>query len=432
MNMLKMKRKRRALCGLFVAALVTQPAIATQSAIAEKNTLTLSQALQRTQKNNPELKVYPLYLRQAEAQQLQAEVRPALRAGLAIDNAFGTGNKSSLDEAEISLTLSQTIELGGKRDQRLAYSTAERQRLQAEYEITRLDTFAETSRRYYRLLSQQAKITLQQQRIEKESKALKVIKQRASAGAVSQADVSNMALRLASSKVEEKNLQSQLIAARQSLAVMWLGNVTFNLALGNLSNLPKLPSDRQLQSLITDSISKLPDYRYQVALQRLADSQLELAQANGRADLDVGIGLRQFEISGDQALIFNLSMPLNFSNPNRGRIAAAQAQKQLSFEQADMKQQQLALHLSRLQQSLFNNVQNAKSIEAELLPLASELLSNTQKAYRQGRYSVLQWIDAQSQTFELEQQLIDTRIRIFNQILELERIIGQPIVTAKI
>lgn len=432
MNILKMKKNKPALCGLFMAVLATQSATATQQAVAEQKALTLNQALQYTQENNPELKLYPLYLRQADAQQLQAEVRPALQAGLALDNAFGTGNKSSLDEAEISLTLSQSIELGGKRDQRLSFSSAERQRLQAEYALTRLDTLAETSRRYYRLLSQQAKIELQQQRIETEKKALQVIQKRASAGAVSQADVSNMALRLASSKIEEKSLQSQVLAAKQNLAAMWLGKTEFNLVLGDLSQLPELPNNLHLQSLVKDSISELPDYRYQVALQRLADSQLALAQANGRADLDVGIGLRQFEISGDQALMLNLSMPLNFSNPNRGRIAAAQAQKQLSFEQADMKHQQLLLNLTRLQQTLFSDVQNAKSIEEELLPLASELLSNTQKAYKQGRYSVLQWIDAQNQAFELEQRLIDIRIRIFNQILELERITGQPIVTENI
>lgn len=424
-----MKSIKRTLSALSVVALATHSVMATEVALNEQNTLTLMQALQRTQEHNPELKMYPLYLRQADAQQLQAQVRPALRAGLAVDNVFGTGNKSSLDEAEISLTLSQTIELGGKREQRLDFSSAKRQRLQAEYAITRLDTLAETSRRYYRLLSQQANIKLQQQRIDQENKALQVIQQRASAGAVSQADVSNMALRLARSKVEAQNLQAQFISAQQSLAAMWLNDVDFSHAQGDLSSVPKLPSEAQLQARINDSISKLPDDHYQVALQRLADSQLALARANGRADLDVSIGLRQFEITGDQALTFKFSMPLNVNNPNRGRIAAAQTQKQLSFEQAEMKHQQLALNLKRLQQTLVNDIQNAKSIENQLLPLASELLSNARKAYQQGRYSVLQWIDAQSQAFDLEKQLIDTHLRIFNLVLELERITGQPIVS---
>jgi len=59
------------------------------------------------------------------------------------------------------------------------------------------------------------------------------------------------------------------------------------------------------------------------------------------------------------------------------------------------------------------------------------LLSATQKAYRQGQYSVLQWIDAQNQVFNLEQDLINSQVRIFNQVLELERILGQSIISAK-
>ena len=295
-----------------------------------------------------------------------------------------------------------------------------------------MDILAETSRRYYQLLSIQESLKLQQQRIKQEQKALQVIRQRASAGAVSQADVSNMALRLARSSLQLNELQAQKSQAQQSLASMWLGAVEFSSAAGDLAQLPTLPSNEKLQTLLQESIDQLPDYRYQIALQRLADNQLKLAQANGTADLNVGIGLRQFEVSGDQALMFNVSMPLNFSNPNRGRIAAAQVRQQLSLEQTQLKHQELMLNLSRIQSMLNSDVQKAQSIRDELLPLAKALLSNTRKAYQQGRYSVLQWIDAQNQAFMLKRQLIDTQVRIFNQVLELERITGQPIVTHNI
>ena len=192
-----------------------------------------------------------------------------------------------------------------------------------------------------------------------------------------------------------------------------------------------MPDDDALTSIITQGINQLPDYRYQVALSRLADSRVTLTQANGSADLNLGLGLRHNDISGDQSLVLSASMPLNFSNPNRGRIASAQAQQVLSYEQLEIKRQQLSIELTRIQASLEKELRLAKRIKKHLLPLASELLSTTQKAYRQGQYTVLQWIDAQNQVFNLEQDLINSQVRIFNQVLELERILGQSIVTAQ-
>lgn len=391
-------------------------------------TLSLPQALQKTQAKNPELQAYPFYLRQADDEHLQASIRPTLRANLAVENAFGSGEKSSLDSAEITLTLSQTLELGDKRQQRMSYANAERQRLTAEYQISQLDILAETSRRYYSLLALQAENDLFRKRIQLEQQALKVIQQRANAGAVTQADVANMKLRLATSQSQQNNLMSDISIAKSQLAAMWLDEAAFDSVQGNVLRSLDLVDSKNIEQRVSLSIDALPAFRYQVALQRLADNQLALSQANGRRDLNVGVGIRQFESSGDQALTLNVSLPLNFSNPNRGRIAAAQSQQQLSALQVEMKRSQLSIQLQQVQQSLAKEQANAQRIENELLPLANELLSHTKTAYRQGRYSVLQWIDAQHQVFDLEQASINAHRNILNFVLELERITGQPIV----
>jgi len=63
------------------------------------------------------------------------------------------------------------------------------------------------------------------------------------------------------------------------------------------------------------------------------------------------------------------------------------------------------------------------------MPLVRQLLKSSQTAYTRGQYSVLQWIDAQQQFFALQLRLVDTRLTVFNQILELERVLGRPIVS---
>ena len=409
-------------CGLSTTALAETPA-------NHSDVLTLHQAIHRTLQNNPQLTVYPFYLRQADADKLQADIRPTPKVNLSADNILGTGKKSGFDEAEITLSFSQTIELGNKRQSRYEFASGKQQQLQLEYDITRLDTLAETSRRYYQLLALQAKSELLEQRIQRERKAFNVIEQRAYAGAVTQADVANMALQLANSEAQQRQNQRNQQQAQRRLSHMWLANAEFDRVSGSLQNLPDLPSESELEAKIDNGINHLPDFRYQLAMQRLTDQQLQLAQANGRSDLTVNAGIRQLEASGDQALILGVSMPLAFENPNRGRIARAKTAQALSQQQTDIKRQQLQLALADIQQQLTANLERAEHIQSKQIPLAETLLKHSQKAYQQGRYSVLQWIDAQNQHFQLQLQLVDTRLTVFNQILELERVLGQPIVS---
>lgn len=387
------------------------------------SSLTLKQALQLTLQQNPQLKTYPYYVRQLEGEYTQADISPV------------PVGEIELSKDTATLTLSQNIELGDKRQARISFTTAKQAQLQAEFEIAKLDVFAETSRRYYQLLALQKQKVLLSTRIGQEQRALKIINKRAKAGAVAQADVATMALGLARSNNQLEQLKHEIGLQQDALSAMWLQQDSFNetryQVLGSLSKLPPLPNKERLSQAIEQGIDQLPDYRYQVALARLADQQVALSQANGRADLNLGLGLRHNDSKGEQSLVFTASMPLNFNNPNRGRIASAKAEQTLNQQQLADKRQQLNIELKRISARLEKESQRAKKISNLLLPLASELLSSTQKAYRQGQYTVLQWIDAQNQVFNLEQDLINSQVRIFTQVLELERILGQSIVSAQ-
>ncbi|MFT4765191.1 MAG: cobalt-zinc-cadmium efflux system outer membrane protein [Oleispira sp.] len=381
--------------------------------------LSLKYALQLTLQQNPQLKAYPYYVRQLDGEAVQADLNPIPKAEIEL----------SSDEA--TLTLSQNFELGNKRQARVGFTNAKQAQVQAEFEIAKLDVLAETSRRYYQLLALQKQKALLITRLGQEKRALKIINKRAQAGSVAQADVATMALGLARSNNTLEQLEFGITLQRDALSAMWLGQNNTSQLLGNLAKLPQLPDDKTLTTLISQGINQLPDYRYQVALSRLADSRVSLNQANGSADLKLGLGLRHNDTSDDQSLVLTASMPLSFNNPNRGRIASAQAQQALSYEQLELKRQQLSIELTRIQTRLKKEQQLAQRINNDLLPLASELLSTTQKAYRQGQYSVLQWVDAQNKVFNLEQDLINSQVRIFNHVLELERILGQSIVSTQ-
>lgn len=408
---------RASLMGLFWLTVfsIGQPLFA-------REPMNLGRAIQQTLKHNPELIAYPYQLRSAEALKQQAGVRPMARLGFSVENALGNGKNRAIDNAEITLSLSQIIEMGNKRQQRIKFANAKLQRKQAEYELARLDVLAETSRRFYQLLRLQALQEAISRRIQQEKQALEIIRSRAKAGAVGNADVSKMSLRVTRSESESQQLSDELLLAKSRLAAMWLNEPDFSSARGNLLSRPTIPNRQTL----LQNLEQSPAFIQQMALERIADARLQLAKANGKSDLDIGIGVRQLEATSDQALTFSLSVPLAFSNPNRGRIASAVSEQELTRTQTELKRHQLQLALLEIRQYLTLQLNQARRLEQELLPIARTLLEDTRAGYEKGRYSVLQWADAQAELFSLEREQIETHTSIYLQLLELERITAQP------
>ena len=420
------KVKTHSSFGLFVICLLSISLTPWQVSFAQSS-IDLAWAFEQTLINNNQLKAYPYELRIAEADKIQAGVKPNPRIGVEIENVLGTGDLGGLDDAEYTLALSQTIEMGAKLESRISVVDARSQAKQTGYQLKRLDVLAETSRRYYQTLRLQSLQSVVAGRIEHEQQALKVIKRRAQAGAVGQADVSKMVLRLAHSQAMQQQLADELSLAKTRLAAMWMSEVGFDTVKGDLSQWPALPDTDTLNI----AIDTAPKYLHYLAKQRLATSRIQLAKANGHNNIDYGVGIRRFEKSDDQALVFNISMPLTFENPNRGRIAAAYAEKELVEAQGELSLTELKLELAEIQQRMLANSRHATAVAEQLLPKARTLLKDTEKGYQQGQYSVLQWVDAQTELFDLEYQLIEIQTRIYLQLLELERVTGQPMTQVK-
>lgn len=102
--------------------------------------LTLSEALQRTLKSNPSLKKYEFQSQAAEALTLQAGVSPNPRVGLEVENIAGSGRSAGLDNAQMTLSFSQILELGNKRQRRIQAATVEEKARQAESDFHRRAT----------------------------------------------------------------------------------------------------------------------------------------------------------------------------------------------------------------------------------------------------------------------------------------------------
>jgi cobalt-zinc-cadmium efflux system outer membrane protein len=179
------------LCGFIAFALVAAPAASAQS----QRALTLPQTLQRALAANPRLTEADREVAMAAGRRLQAGAIPNPEISFELDNAFGTGDLRGLTSAESTLQLSQLIELGGKREARVAAGTAELDATRWERAALRLDIASDTANAFFEVLSEQRRIDVYDLQIAALDRLTPLLQRRVEAGASAPAEVARPSCR---------------------------------------------------------------------------------------------------------------------------------------------------------------------------------------------------------------------------------------------
>ena len=401
---------------------------------AKNKTLTLMQALRNTQQQNPVLLRYPYHQKVLSALKYQAELTPNPVLSVETENLLGTNDARGLQGAEITLGLSQLIELADKRQTRIRFATANIKAQTIQYENTRLALLATTAQRYYEALKFQTLLVLNNERKNVVRQAIKAIEQRAKGGAASQADVTRMRYALSQVALEKLMLESEFERAHLLLNELWLNDLQSNdlqsnevsnvYLAGDLNSITPLKS----KNALLKAVNQAPEFALlqQQYLQQTANVALQ--KANGQADLTIGAGIRYNLQSDSGSLAFSFSMPLQLSNPNSGNIAAAANQLTLLNEQQGQLRVQLRQQVNTLYAYYQGKTAQTSLLNQHVIPQAQRLIEQSLKSYQRGQISVLQLLDAQNALFDSKRTLIMTHAELYQVLLTLERLTGQSLI----
>ena len=391
--------------------------------IAQNTTLNLAQALEKTVKQSPALQEYPLQLRMIDAQRLQAGFKPNPEIGVSLENVAGTGDSQGLDNAELTLTLSQLIEMGDKRALRLEKTQWQQQLLQQQFEISRVDVLAATTRSYIRQVELQQIHRLITTRIGREQRLLDIARQRAAASNLTDADVTRLELRLVRSQLELTAAEHAMALGRAQLAAHWAAEPDFAEVQGSLTELPLLPALAELQTALMQS-AKLAQFVTQV---RLHEAELQLAKAEQSADIKLIAGIRRIESQNDNALVLGFSMPWLLNDPSAGQRLTSQTQIELSSLQQQQLQTTLRLLVQQIYLELEQLRQYSKVLQSTLLPKTHQLQQQSEQGYQQGQVDLFSLLTAEQELRQAEMDLVAAQGRFHLQLLELERLTGHAL-----
>jgi cobalt-zinc-cadmium efflux system outer membrane protein len=410
---------------LLVGALLLPALCGAGESSQTATSLSLREALARTLQSNPDLRVFSPAKRVAEAERLQANLKPNPEINLTHENFAGKGQAQ--DEQSTTLTLSQLIELGGKRAYRYGAAEAALGTIEAEYVTARLDALAETARRFTDTAQSQARIALADRAVMLAQESAQSVERRIRAGAASTAERNRAAVALIRARIDAERARAEVDARRIALAAQWGDQQpNFDSVQADLEQLPALSAIGPL----LDQLQQSPAFARFAAERRLREAEMKLARAQATPDLTMGLGVRRFSATNDYGLVASLSMPLPFYNRNQGEVAAAGARLEVNEAEREAAHLRIRAVLYGLYQEAAQMRARAAALKEQAIPEAEQALVLTQRGFENGRFSFLELADVQRQVLELRGQAIDAFADAHRLDAEIERLTGQPIVAS--
>lgn len=400
---------------------------AVPDALALDQQISLAQAVELALRRNPELIASAYELSAAQARILQAGVRPNPELGLELENFAGSGSVRGADALETTLSLSQVVELGGKRQQRVAVAETDLELAAIEQRARQLDVLAEVARRFIDVVASQERARFAEQSVQLAQRTLEVISARVEAARSPEAERSRARIALTRAQVEQAQARSELAAARYALVALWGDEQpTFAAAQANLFSFPPL---RDFESLLA-GLESNPDFVRFASKARLRDAEVRLAQAQARPDITFSLGVRRFEEINDTALVGGFSIGLPVFNRNRGAIREAQVRRAQSEAEREAAFARARAALFGLFQEVGAARLRSDTLRSEAIPQARTALKQTQYAYDRGRFSYLELVTAQQELLALQEAAIDAAADHHRLRAEIERLTSEPLTDA--
>ncbi|MBS0548800.1 MAG: TolC family protein [Proteobacteria bacterium] len=411
-----------ALCAAFAACVA--PAAAQPQ---KSTTLTLPQALQRAASVSPRLTAADRTIGMSEGRREQARALPNPTLGAEIDN-FVPGGSVPGQAVETTLLLSQLIELGGKRDARVAAALGDYDAARLEREATRLELFSDVTVAFVTALAAQRRIAVLDRHIAALRRQIPLMQRRVDAGASSPAEVTRVQAAVGFIQIERERSRLSLAQARRDLALqMGTDTPDFAAVAGDFGRLVRPAPFERLVRAIEDN----PQLMRWTAIRARRDADLLSARLKAVPDVTASVGWRRYGDTPENALRLGVSVPIPVLDRNRGGIREAQEAAQKTDAERAINRQTLLGVVGKAHDTATNALAQIDLLRRVVLPAARKTLSTVEAGYEQGRFTALEILDAYQKVADAELMEHDEMTGLHTALATIEGLIGSSAIQAQ-
>ena len=328
------------------------------------------------------------------------------------------------DTQQITLQFNQEIELGNKRESRLALADILHTKATAELDALKATIHANTVNAFYEVLVAQERLALSKSSFEVANAAVNAATKRVNAGKSSPVEETKSNIAASSAKIELNQSNSQLNSARKRLSALW-GNPfpVFEQAYGDVENIPLVPSFENLLALLENAPA--------IVIANLEVSarggSIKLARSQSTPNITISAGIVHNQELGLNQAILGLSAPIPLFDRNQGNVQEAVSLQYKAQDELIALKTQLATKLAGEHERLSVARLSAISLREEILPGAQNAFEAANKGFNAGKFNFLDVLDAQRTLFQAKSQYIQVLLDAHQAIAEIESILGHVV-----
>ena len=425
---------RLALSNISLAFLLALP-IALGSAEERSGGLTLDTALRRALASNPKLVAADRDIGIAAGRHQQAAAIPNPELLFELDDAFGTGNFRGLKSAQTTIGLGQLIELGGKREARVAIGAAELTSARWQREAVRLEILSDTAVAFFTVLGTQGKVQIFDEQIAALDRLTPLLQRRVDSGASSPGEIARARVAGDLVRAERERTRTTLAIARRELAVlMGAPTVNFSSAAGDLTQVGRLPA---FEALLRQ-LDKNPQLVRWTAIRAQKDAELLSARLKPIPDVKVEVAWKNIRETtelgtrDDQAVRLGASVPIPLWDQNLGNIAAAQEERLKVEAERNASKAALILMLAKAYDTQSGALREIEMLRTSALPNARQAVETFENGYGQGRFTLLELLDAQSSAAQVALREQEALVSFHTSIATIQGLTGISLGVARV
>lgn len=386
-------------------------------------TLTVAECLRRAAEQSPDLKPGAYRIEAAGRRARQADRPPNPRLETEVENMAGTGAARGLGASETTVSLSQELELGGKRRHRTAAAEAETAASRAEQEARRRTVLAETRQAARSVLAAQEKVRLAEEALALARETERVAEIREQAGETTVLETERARAETAKAQIDCEARRADQREAVRELALCWgETNPSFD-ALSDPFD-PAPPPLPPLDALLAQA-SLQPMRLADEARVRSYEARIGVERAARIPNAEVSVGGRRLQEDRDFALVAGIGVELPLFTRTFDGVRAAEADAQAARLEADAARLRNEGRIRRLYARLNALAAQTARQRETVLPLTERALTRIQEAHRQGKAGYLDVLEARRSLLDVRLSLIDTAAERQAVFIELGFLTGR-------
>ena len=365
-------------------------------------------------KSDPTLEALAWELKALEAEVLQAGFTPNPEVSVELEQVIIQGYELT----EGSVGYAHPIELGGKRDKRVALANQQSNLAAWDLEKRRLNIITTARLAHLALLYWQESLVLADELLDLDKQVTDSVKEKLDAGDIPPFAVTRAEVNLKRSQATRNDVSASLTGARYQLAALWGGKPEFKSVTGDFYGINKPPA--------LDSLYDFLDRNPEVAQ---TDTEIEgklaevtLSESNALPDLTLEFAIRYVGDITNPAIMFGASIPLPLFDKKEGEIRAAKHRVEETRARGRAVRREAKSQLVEAWVQLSRDYDHIVTIRDSILVDAKSVMEQTLDGYREGNFDYIEVLDIQRTVIELRLEYLEILYRYHNNKIFIENL----------